>query len=173
VSENGWARTWVHGNTTSLWPAVPLDSELVVGTTSLEEWLVDTSTSSNDTDGSASIRRNSLLGTRRQTDTRDTLVEVVSDNRSVVARSTCERSTVTDLLLHVAHNGTFGQSADGQHVADVEASTLAAVDELASGHALGSDKVLGAQLVPVRVTEGHLGEGGATVEGACMSAELL
>lgn len=41
--------TYVHSHTTDTWPAVPLGLVLVVGTTGLQDGLVNTSTSSNDT----------------------------------------------------------------------------------------------------------------------------
>ena len=41
----------VHSNTSNLWPAVTLNLVFVVGTASLQERLVDTSTSSNNTNG--------------------------------------------------------------------------------------------------------------------------
>jgi hypothetical protein len=40
---------WILGHTSYLWPAVTLDSVLVVGVTGLEKGLVGTATSSNDT----------------------------------------------------------------------------------------------------------------------------
>lgn len=41
--------TYVHSHTTDTWPAVPLGLVLVVGTTGLQDGLVNTSTSSNNT----------------------------------------------------------------------------------------------------------------------------
>lgn len=41
--------TYVHSHTTHTWPAVPLGLVLVVGTTCLQDGLVNTTTSSNDT----------------------------------------------------------------------------------------------------------------------------
>jgi hypothetical protein len=53
----------VHGNTTSLGPAVALDSELMLGARSLKEGLVGTTTSSNDTDHATGTAADNLLGT--------------------------------------------------------------------------------------------------------------
>lgn len=50
VTTTVWVVHRVHGNTTGSWPRVALDAELVVGTTSLEQRLVDTATSSDDAD---------------------------------------------------------------------------------------------------------------------------
>jgi len=53
----------VHGNTTSLGPAVALDSELMLGTGSLKERLVGTTTTSNNTDHATGAAADDLLGT--------------------------------------------------------------------------------------------------------------
>merc|ERR1719495_1005993 len=52
----------VHGNTTHLWPAVPLNSVLVEGSASLEDRLVDPSTSSNTSNHGTVSRGDNLLG---------------------------------------------------------------------------------------------------------------
>ena len=52
----------VHSNTTDLWPAVTLDLVFVVGTASLQERLVDTSTTGDDTNGSTAAGVKDLLG---------------------------------------------------------------------------------------------------------------
>jgi len=52
----------VHSNTTSLGEVVLLGLSSVEGTTSLEHGLVDTSTTSDDTDGSTGISVDRLLG---------------------------------------------------------------------------------------------------------------
>lgn len=46
---NMYTFTYVHSHTTDTWPAVPLGLVLVVGTASLQDGLVDTTTSSNHT----------------------------------------------------------------------------------------------------------------------------
>merc|ERR1719191_1310011 len=43
---------WIHCRTTDLWEAVPLDLVLVVVGPSLQHWLLNTSTTSTDTDNS-------------------------------------------------------------------------------------------------------------------------
>lgn len=153
----------VHSHTTSAGPRVPLDLELVVSTTGLEQGLVDTSTASNDADGGTRGRGDGLLGTRGQTDARGLAVGVVANDGGVVARSTGERATVTRLLLDVADDGTFGERREGEDVGNVERGLLTAVDELTGGETLGSDKGLDTGAVLVRVTESDLGKGSTTV----------
>ena len=150
----------VHSNTTSTGPAVALGAHGVVLPAGLEEGLVDTATTGDDTDDGTAAGRDNLLGAGGETDTGLAVLTVANDG-GVVARGTGERSTVTNLLLDVADNGTFRALGDGEDVADVEGGLLAAVDERAGRDTLSSDEGLLAELVAVRVTEDDGGEGGA------------
>lgn len=164
----------VHSNTTSTGPRVPLDLELVMSTTSLEQRFVDTSTTSYDTDSSTRSGRNGLLGTGRKTNTGSLTVGIVTNDGSVVTRGTSKGTTVTRLLLDVANDGTFGKGGEGKNVGNVQSGLLTAVDKLAGGKTLGSNKGLDTGAVLVRVTESDLGEGSATVRGGskkCMNVE--
>merc|ERR1719438_682573 len=59
----------VHGNTTDFRPAVSLGLVLVVGTSSLQHGLVNTTTTSYDADHGPVSGRNDLLGARWKLDT--------------------------------------------------------------------------------------------------------
>merc|ERR1712137_789963 len=152
----------VHGNTTSTGPAVALGSELVLSTRRLQEGLVGTSTTGDDTDHTTARAGEDLLGTRRELDTGLALIGVVADDGNVVTRGTAERTTVTVLVLDVGQDGTFGDRVEGKDVADGERSVLSGVDELASVHALVCDESLGVVLELVRVAERDAGERSAT-----------
>lgn len=153
----------VHSHTTSAGPRVPLDLELVVSTTGLEQGLVDTTTTGDDADSGTRGGGDGLLGTGRKTDTRGLAVGVVANDGGVVTRGTGERTTVTGLLLDVADNGTFGERREGENVGDVQGSLLTAVDELAGGETLSGNEGLDTGAVLVRVTESDLGKGSTTV----------
>jgi hypothetical protein len=56
------AKSYVHGNTTDNGPAVALGLVLVVGTTGLEQGLVNAATTGNDTDDSTVGGSNDLCG---------------------------------------------------------------------------------------------------------------
>lgn len=131
-------------------------------TTSLEQRLVDTSTTSNNTDGCTARARDGLLGTTGETDTGLVLVGGVTDNGSVVAGCPGKGTTVASLLLNVADNSTLRALSDGENVADGEGGLLAAVNEGTSVEALGGDESLLAELVAVGVTEDDAGEGSTT-----------
>ena len=87
----------------------------------------------------------------------------MTNNSGVVARSACDRTTVTSLLLDVADDGTFGHTREWKHVANSELSLLAAVDESASMQTLGRDEGFSSLLVTVGIAEHNTGKRGATV----------
>jgi hypothetical protein len=138
----------VHGNTTSSGPAVTLSLVLVEGTTSLEQRLVNTTTTSNDTDSSTGTGGNNLLGTGGELDTGLTVLTVSNDG-GIVTRGTGKSTTVASVLLNVADDGTFWHGGEGKNVANGEGSLLSAVDELAGVHTLSGDEGLSTKTVPV------------------------
>ena len=83
----------------------------------------------------------------------------MADHRRVVPRCPCECTTVTKLLLDVAHDGSFRTLAYGKDVPNSEGCFFAAVDEGTSVHTLSGDESLFAQLVAVWIPENDLGEG--------------
>ena len=87
-----------------------------------------------------------LLGAGRQLDPGSLGVRVVGDDGGVVAGGPGELSPVAGLLLEVGDDGSLGHGADGHHIAEREVGLLAAVDELASVHALHGHKKLLADL---------------------------
>jgi hypothetical protein len=152
----------VHGNTTSLGPGVALDSELVLGTGSLQEGLVGTATTGDDTNHTTGSVLDDLLGTGGELDAGLAILGVVANNGNVVAGGTAERTAVTNLLLDVGDDGTLGHGGEGKNVADGQGGVLTGVDELAGVHALVGDEGLGDHLELVGVTELDLGEGSTT-----------
>ena len=126
----------VHSNTTSTRPAemrvspkvvfslyhhnvlVALGLELVEGTASLQQRLVDTTTTGNDTDHATGGAVDNLLGSGGQLDTGLALIGVVADDGDVVAGGTAQGATVANLLLDVGDDGTLRHGAQGQDVAD-------------------------------------------------------
>jgi hypothetical protein len=152
----------VHGNTTSLGPAVTLDGELVLSTRRLEQGFVGSATTSDDTNHASGVAANDLLGARRELDSGLALIGVVANDGDVVTRGAAQSTTVTDLLLDVGDDGTFGHRRQGKDVADGQGSVLAGVDELAGVHALAGDEGLGLLLELVRGAEDDLGERSTT-----------
>jgi hypothetical protein len=152
----------VHGNTSNLGPAVPLHLVFVVGTTSLQDGLVDTASTGNDSDHGSVSRGDDLLGSRGQLDAGPLGVGVVGDDGGVVAGPAGQTTTISGLLLQVGDDGTFGHHTNWHNVSDGEVSLLSAVDELAGVHALGGHEQLLPDLVTVRIAEMDDGERGTT-----------
>lgn len=134
----------------------------MLGARGLEERLVGTSTTSDDSNHATDRALDNLLRARWELDAGLALVWVVADDGNVVSGGSSKDTSVTHLLLDVGHDGTFGDGAEWEDVADGERGVLAGVDELASVHALVRDEGLGVQLVAVWVAENDLGERSAT-----------
>merc|ERR1712025_803511 len=143
----------VHSNTTNLRPGVPLSLVFEIGSSGLEQRLIDTSTASDDTDRGAVGGRNGLLRSRRQFNLRPVNVWVMGDDGGVVAGSSGELAAITSLLFQLADDGSLGHGTNGHHVADSQTSLLAAVDKLSGVHTLDRDERLLALLESVRISE--------------------
>jgi hypothetical protein len=152
----------VHGHTTHPGPAVTLDSVLVVSTASLEERLVRTSSTGDDTNLCADSGRNSLLSTTGQTQTGSTLFVIVRDDDSKGSTSTSKGTTVSYLGLDVAHNSSFRNHVERQDVADGQRCLLSTVNKLSGVHTFSAYQEFIVTLVVVGVTELDLGNRGTS-----------
>lgn len=112
----------VHRHTSNLGPLIALDSVLVESATSLEDGLVGTATAGDQTNHGTAHVVDGLLGTGRKADSGDALIGVLRHNNSIVTGSTAHLTAVTDLLLNVADDGTFGDLTDGQDVSNSKSS---------------------------------------------------
>lgn len=121
-----------------------------------QQWLVGSSTSSNDTNHSSCAALDHLLGTGWELDSSLALIRVVANDGHVVARCASKSTTVSRLLLNVRNNSSFRDGAEGEDVSDGEVGVLAGVDELAGVHALVGNEGLGVESESIRVTEDNL-----------------
>jgi len=96
----------------------------------LEEGLVCTATTCDDTDHTTARAGENLLSAGGELDTSLALIGVVADNGHVVARGTTERTTVTRLILDVGEDGTLRDGVERKNIADSESGVLSGVDEL-------------------------------------------
>lgn len=150
----------IHSHTTSTGPVVTLSLVFVVRPSSLEQWLINPSTTGYNPDRRPRTARDRLLRTTGKTNTSLVIVWAVSNDCSVIARRACQGTAVADLLLDVADDGSFGALCDGENVADGEGSFLAAVDEGTGVEAFGCDEGFFAEFVPVGIAEDYACEGG-------------
>lgn len=96
----------VHGNTADLGPAVALDAVLVVRAAGLEDGLVDTATTGDDTNSGAGLGLDEHLAARGEADAGLASLLVLGDDGGVVTRRARELSAVTRASLDVADDGT-------------------------------------------------------------------
>jgi len=89
----------VLGDTSHLWPAVSLHAELVVGSASLEHWLVNSSTASDEAEHSSVSAAVELLDAGWELDSGLSSVGVVGDDGAVSTGSLCNPASVAGFLL--------------------------------------------------------------------------
>jgi len=152
----------VHGNTTSLWPNVTLDGVLSLSSGSLEERLVGTSTTGNDTNHTTGRGSEDLLSTGWELDTGLSLFRLMTDDCDVVTGGTSKSTSVSDLLFDVGHDSTFGHGSQWKDVTDGQRGLLSSVDELSSVHSLVGDESLMVDSELVGVTESNTGKWGTS-----------
>jgi len=152
----------VHGTATDLRPAVALDTVLVVCAASLQHWLVETTTTGNNANGSTAGVLHPLLGARRQTDLGALLVDILCDDCAVVAGGTSNHATVTRADLAVGDHGTLRHGYAREGVSSDELGSLSAVEELASVCAFDCWHKLLVELVGASIVEVNLSERSAT-----------
>jgi hypothetical protein len=125
----------------------------MIRSASLEQGLVNTPTTSNDTDSSACAAGDSFLCARWETNASLVLIGGVTDDGGIISRGTCECTAITKFLLDVANNGTFRTCGDRQDVANSELGLLSCIDKGARVKALCGDKGLLSELVAIGITE--------------------
>jgi hypothetical protein len=134
----------------------------VICPASLEQRLVNTSTTSNDADSGARTARDGLLCAGWEPNAGLVLIGRVTDDGGIVARSTSECTTVTDFFLDVADNGTFRTYRDREDIANSELSLLPCIDKGARVEALSGNESLLSELVTVGVAENDTSKRGTT-----------
>ena len=102
----------VHRNSSDLWPLVPLGLVFVVGTSGLQDRLVGTSSSCDESDHGAARAVQRLFGAGGQADTGDSLVRILGHNDGVVSGCLCELAAVSYFGFDVADNSTFRDLAN-------------------------------------------------------------
>jgi len=162
VTSTVWMLYWILSHTPNLWPAVALDSILVVCISSLKERFISTSTSGNNTDLCTTSGGYSFLSSGWETKTCGSLIFIVGYNNSEASRSTSERTTISSSCLTVTYDGTLWYSTQRKNVSNGKGSLLSTVDELTSVHTLGSNHEFIVTLVTVGIEELYLGNWGTT-----------
>jgi hypothetical protein len=148
--------------TTNLRPAVALDGILVVGTSGLQQGLVGTTTSGDNSDLGTDVGGDGLLASGWKSKLGSSLLLVVGYNDGVGTGATGESTTVTTLGFDVADNRSLGNRGEWQDVTAGKTGLLAAVDELSAVHSFGTEEQFVVSLVSVLVDELNLAHGGTS-----------
>lgn len=148
--------------TTNLGPAVALDGVLVVGTSGLQQGLIGTTASGDNSDLGTNGGRNRLLSSRGKSKLGGSLFFVVGDDNGVGTGSTGKGTAVSALGLDVADNGSLGDRSQWQDISAGKAGLLSAVNELSAVHTLGTQKQFIVALVSVLVEELDAAHGGTS-----------
>jgi hypothetical protein len=150
----------VHGNTTNYGPIVALGLSSIISTTSLEDGLLNTSTTSNNSNHGTGESRNALLLARWHLQLSG--IVSVANYSAVLTGGTSKRSTISKLFFDIANNSTLGHLTNGENVSNSKGGLLADIDELTGIHALGSNEILFVEFILVRIAEDYLGNGSTT-----------
>merc|ERR1719198_230976 len=121
----------IHRGSTDLRPGVALDLELVVVVTGLEDRLLETTSSSDDTDHGTSVGGDGLTSTGWKTDTGLLAIFGVTHDDAGGTGGAGDVATVAFLTLEGGDDGTFRHLADRKDVSDLQLSLLTGVDVLA------------------------------------------
>jgi len=152
----------IHRRTTNLGPAVTLDLKLVEVVTGLEDGLVETTATSDDTDHGTVGGADGLTSTGRKADTGLLTILGVTDDDARSSGGLGDVGAVTGLAFQIADDSTFRHFADRQDVSDGELCFGTEVDKLTSVETLTRNHQLLLELETVRITEDHTGERSTT-----------
>jgi len=152
----------VHRNTSHSWPVALLGMSLEVRVVSLQDGLVSSGATGDNTDHSSAATDDGLADTGRKSDSGLLTIFRVTNDDGRGARGAGEAATVAELGLDVGDNGALGHHINRQNIADGQRRFGARIDELAGVHAFDSDEKLSVLLEFVLVSESDLGKGGAT-----------
>lgn len=162
VTSSVWMVDWVHGNTSNSWPHLSLGLESVMLGTGLQDWLIGSLSSSNESNGSSTASSNGLSGSRWQSDSGLSSIFGVSNNGDGSSRGSGISSLISNSLLDVVDNGTFWDGVDWQDVSDGNGSLGSAVDVLTDIGSFSGQEVLRISLKFIWVLEGNSGQWGTS-----------
>lgn len=153
VTTTMWMLNRIHGHTTHLRPAVSLCFVFVIRATSFQHWFVNTTTTSDQADHGTIARSDHFLRAGGQPDTSAIRIRIVSNHGGVISARARQLAAISHFLFDVADDGTFWHATDWQHVADLQTSTLTAMQRLASVHSFGCDEQFFAQAILIWIAK--------------------
>merc|ERR1740125_32699 len=106
---------WVHSDTSDSWPVLSLSSGLEPGVSGLEEWLVGSLTTSDDSNHGSASSNNGLSGTGWKSDSSLlTIIGVTNDDSGGAGGS------VSEFSLAVRDDGSLWHAVDWKNISNRE-----------------------------------------------------
>jgi len=145
----------VHSDTSNTGPSVSLGLVLPEGSTSLQEGLVGSLATSDDTNHSSAVTLDSLSNTGWESDSSLLQVLGVTDNNGGGTGGSGEGGSISVLGLNIANNSALGHHVNWHDIANSEGSFLSTVEEHTGVHAFSGNEVFSALFVFVLVSEAN------------------
>ena len=111
---------WVHSDTSDSWPVLSLSSGLEPGVSGLEEWLVGSLTTSDDSNHGSAGSNDGLSGTGWKSDSGLLTIIGVTNDDSGSSGGSGERASISELSLTVGDDGTLWHAVNWKDVSNRE-----------------------------------------------------
>jgi hypothetical protein len=152
----------VHVHGFDLGPAGSSDFVFVIRDTGLQDGLLGSAATSDDTDHSTGFTFDGLSGARGKSDSGFGAIFGVTDDGAVGSGGSGQVSSVSQIGFDIAHQGTFGDLVHGEDIADGETGTLTAVNVLAGVHTFGADEIFCVLLIAISISKTDFGDGSSS-----------
>lgn len=147
----------VHDDSSNSGPHLSLGLISMMLSSGLQNGLIGSLSSSDQSNGGSARSWDGLSGSRWQSNSGLKSIFGVSNNSNGGSGASSVGSSVSDLSLDVVANGTFGDLIDGEHISDGDGGLLSAVDVLTNVGSFSGQEVLSIGLEFIWVSEGDFG----------------
>ncbi len=149
----------VHSDTTYSWESLSESLELVEKGSGLHDWLLVSSSTSNDSNGSSAETGNGFSGSWWKSDSGSAAIIWMSNNGCVSSWASGVSSLVSNGGLNVADGCTFWDSVDWKDVTGWDGGLSSAEQVLSWVCSFSSEEIFGVVLVFIWVSEIDFKEG--------------
>jgi len=152
----------VHSNTSNSRPVVSLSLSFEPRVGSLQERLISSLSSGDNTNHSSAWSEDGLSGSGWESNSWFLSVIGVTNDNSGSSWGSGERSSISHFTFAVGDNSTFWHLADWKNITNGEWSLGSGVHKLSSVHSFDSDEVLNSLLVSVCISEDNFCKWGSS-----------
>jgi hypothetical protein len=152
----------IHVHGFDLRPAWSSHFVFVIGDTGFQDGLLGSSATSDESDHGTGFALDSLSGARGKSDSGLGAIFGVTDDGAVGSGGSGQVSSVGIVGFDVAHQGTFGDLAHGEDVADGESGLFTAVNVLAGVHTFSADEIFCVLLIAISISKADFGDGSSS-----------